>query len=133
MKLLLFAVALACLPACDENPNAPSKLPATVEIRVGGRTAVDGTSLSITFEAMLNDSRCPGDATCIQAGDALVALVLEGDGQRVRHELNVNDTRTRRATHSRYQVEVRELRPYPFSSRPTDPATYEVSVQVTDR
>ena len=34
-----------------------------------------GPGITIRFTGVLSDSRCPGDAICVSAGDAVVALV----------------------------------------------------------
>ena len=46
--------------------------PAT--LRVGETLSLHGTNISLTFVRVERDSRCPKDARCIRAGEAVVVL-----------------------------------------------------------
>lgn len=121
---------MACASA---DANAPSSLPTSVTLAIGERTTVSGTGLSITFEAVVDDSRCPADVVCIQAGDATVAVLLQGNGTSTRQELKISDVNQRRTTHGNYQIEARELQPYPISTNPTNPSAYRLTLNVSER
>jgi hypothetical protein len=54
---------------------------ATASIPLGGTVRVEGTDVHVTFERVVQDSRCPRNVTCVWAGEATVELsVREADG-----------------------------------------------------
>lgn len=74
--LLLAALSLA---ACDSA--APSLFPADaqsgeVALALGATASLDGLPLS--FDEVLEDSRCPDDAECVWEGRARVELSVAG-------------------------------------------------------
>lgn len=94
----------------------------------GGGGPVD---LTVTFEAVTGDSRCPSDVVCIWAGDAAVRLQLSGEatGDLVLH----TPTETigpRSGVAGRFRVELLELTPQPHTGRPRPPA-YRATLRIT--
>jgi hypothetical protein len=75
------------------------------------------------------DSRCPGDATCIQAGDALVRLSVITGGTVATHDLHTGNTQP--LHHGELTIALVELAPYPFISRPIAPNDYRATFRVT--
>lgn len=85
------AAVLACLAAvaCGSPPGTGSPdlsreppairavLGAPFTLRMGESADVDG-QLRLTALAITEDSRCPLDVVCVWAGDAAVAIHLEG-------------------------------------------------------
>jgi hypothetical protein len=65
---LLLIVAAGCSTAHATHP-----LGEAVSIVVGKSADFDG-GLRVTFTSLVSDSRCPKGVTCIQAGEAVVAL-----------------------------------------------------------
>lgn len=68
-------------PACEfaACPEAPETKPVSVEAALG--ETVNGLGVSITPLAVVEDSRCPADVQCIQAGTVrLSARVVSGLG-----------------------------------------------------
>jgi hypothetical protein len=104
-----------------------------VTLGAGQRATVEGTSLSLQFVGVTADSRCPADAFCVQLGEAVAvfdASISARAGTRL--ELRTTDA-GRSAELGDLRVELRALDPYPFSSRPIDPATYRASLHVASR
>jgi len=52
----------------------------TGRLRVGQTMMLEGTSTTLTFAEVRGDSRCPKDARCVRAGEAVVALQLRDAG-----------------------------------------------------
>jgi hypothetical protein len=59
---------------------------------VGESARIDGTDLVVTFTRLVEDSRCPTDVTCIQQGQARIAVTLWHAGSRSTFELVVPAT-----------------------------------------
>ena len=76
-SLLVMALLLA---ACDTSmepsrtPTVHAALNVPFTLAAGQSAILDDDDLSVSFVRVLNDSRCPIDATCIQAGDATMSV-----------------------------------------------------------
>lgn len=65
-----------CDSAGPSEQDRADAQPAEAEIPLGGAVQISG--LSITFDRVIEDSRCPSDVMCIWAGSAAVALTIDG-------------------------------------------------------
>jgi hypothetical protein len=112
-------LALIMGAGCDEaSPTAPSvPLNQRFTLAPGESASIAGTSLLIEMVRVSGDSRCPGDAICIQGGDALVHIVVHG-GTVSNYELHTGDAARGSIQHGTARVTLIDLQPYPFSSRP---------------
>ncbi len=78
----LLMVGCNALPAPAVSPLAsplePPALPSTqLVLGVGEQGQLPGSDVRITFQAVLEDSRCPADVDCAWAGQARIQLLLE--------------------------------------------------------
>ena len=75
--MLGMALVLAATLACGSSPSHPSPLPIgePFELRVG-RTAELADDVSVRFMEVSSDSRCPMDAVCVVAGEAIVRIIV---------------------------------------------------------
>jgi hypothetical protein len=125
------ACALAAITlwsAC--SPTAPTVRPDEAFTLEPGETAtVEGTPVRIRFVLVLSDSRCPADAVCVHAGDAVVRIEVRSAGTSRPYELHTADMRP--VTHDDLTIALLELAPYPFSSRPIRPNEYRATFKVT--
>ena len=63
------------------------------DLAVGHSAHLDGTALTIRFDGVTADSRCPLGVMCIQAGNATVSLtVTDGAGPKTTVLLYANPT-----------------------------------------
>lgn len=79
--LLLFGgVSTPAVPAA----NAPALVEAVLDepftLPYGSLATLDDGSLTITFDRIVEDSRCPLDVNCYWSGQVIVALRVEADG-----------------------------------------------------
>jgi len=91
---------------------------------------IEEASAVVRFNRVTGDSRCPGDAICIQGGDAIVSVTVSStDGSR-DHELHTGTMAPVR--HDDLTVSLVQLMPYPFGSLPPiQPDDYRVTLRVT--
>lgn len=131
LQALLIAGATALVPACHDVPTEPSgPLDRELVLKRGESARVDEASLTLRFDTVTGDSRCPGDAICIQGGDAVVQVsVLPFSGQPARYDLHTATPAS--ANHGSVTLTLEELSPYPFSSRPFDPSEYRARLRLT--
>jgi len=130
--LLIFCLLLAT--GCDENsPTGPTvPLNERFTLAPGDTAVIDGTDTRVQFLRVSGDSRCPGDAVCIQGGDALVHVRVYDDRSPVEYELHTGDSSQASAMHGLLTIALQELQPYPFSSRPPIAAgDYRATLTVT--
>jgi hypothetical protein len=92
-------------------------------------TRIDGTSLTVRFNAVSGDSRCPADALCIQGGSADVEITARSDGSTRDYELRTGDMRP--VQHDGLTITLVQLAPYPFSSRTIQSGEYRATLKVS--
>ena len=124
----LFALVIASA-ACESSPAAPTE-PAVVTLAPGASTSYG--RLKVTFVRVTADSRCPGDAICIQAGDAQVEIILDGFGPARLAELYLAAPGKGSTTYADFTITFEALSPYPFLSQgPISPGAYRATFKIT--
>ena len=114
---LACAGARALLPMCRSARSSPGLAP--------GETALVGDDgLLVTFESVTEDSRCPLDATCIWAGQVVVAVAA---GHRVARPYSLKPDET--VAVDGYRLRVVRVEPYPASAG-IPPSAYRVTFVV---
>jgi hypothetical protein len=131
MRAYSAILCLLAVTACsDKSPASPSPIAREVVLAPGQTASIGEASLSLRFDGVSGDSRCPADAICIQGGDALVQIeVLPSGGGRQPYVLHTGDMRP--VMHGDLTISLVELSPYPFSSRPIQPGDYRATLRVT--
>lgn len=85
-------------PSPRTSPSPATPPPAGLEtrslgypfsIQVGETVAMDGETLTITYDRLLEDSRCPADVQCVWEGNGRVLLTL-ADGESVPASIELN-------------------------------------------
>jgi hypothetical protein len=129
MRYVLVVLALGAL-GCDESPTAPTiPLNREFELGLGQSAVIEDVSLSVRFNGVSNDSRCPADVVCILGGDALVHVTATSRQSTRDYELHTGDMRP--VQHESVTIALVQLQPYPFSSRTIAPGDYRVTLKVT--
>jgi hypothetical protein len=125
--LLAFTLS-ACATGSMNGPAGPVDL--RVVLAPGEETVVPGAG-AIRFDGVANDSRCPGDAICVWAGDATVrVVVIASGGVASSYELHTFDLKP--AQHLDVTIALETLSPYPFASKgPISPGDYRAALKIT--
>jgi hypothetical protein len=123
---LALLAPLACADATTTLPEPDGGIP----VRGGTTVSAEGTDLLIAFEGVPEDSRCPVDVQCVWAGDATVALRLEGGGAGAETVGLHTNADPKQATHGRHVVTLVGLRPLPASGRTLALGDYVAVVRV---
>ena len=119
---------------CARNPNQPGDLPLrqSVELRTGSSATLEG-GLTIAFDRVTSDSRCPMNAFCVWAGDAILAVSLsQGPGGPVEREFHTYPTGSD-VSYLPYTIKLLVLAPYPQTDRAIPPGEYVATLEVTAR
>ena len=78
-------------------------------MQVGDTVTIDGEALSLTYDRLLEDSRCPEDVQCVWAGNARIALTAGKVGSATgRLELNTT-SEPKSASYEGYVVTLVDL------------------------
>jgi hypothetical protein len=122
---LLFIVAVLAICGCSGGPTQPDRIPAGRAFDLGvGQTAMMTDGLRIRFDTVRSDSRCPMDALCVRAGEAVIAITLSLPGEAaIGRELETVPARSR-TTYSRFTITLSQVQPYPRSDRQIQPRDY---------
>jgi hypothetical protein len=87
------------------------------DARIGETVAIAGEPLTVTFEQVVEDSRCPANATCVWAGTAVVRVGLRvADTQRGTLQLQTLSDAAREGVFQKYRLRLVQLRPAPADS-----------------
>jgi hypothetical protein len=126
----LLSLCLLAATACDQSLTSPSTPLDTDFVLAPGETmAIESASLTITFDGVSGDSRCPADALCIQGGSADVHITATADGARRQLVIRTGDMKP--VQHGDTIIALVQLSPYPFSSRTIAPNEYRATLKVT--
>lgn len=126
-------VVLVLATACS-SPTQPDRVPKNqpFDLRIG-ESALTTDDLRIRFDTVRSDSRCPMDAICVRAGEAIIALTLSRAGEvAVGRELDTTPARSS-ATFLNFVITLSQLQPYPRSDRQIQPGDYVATFVVTLR
>jgi hypothetical protein len=87
------------------------------------------TSMQLRFVSVLSDSRCPANALCVHAGDALVRLeVINPVSDRTVYDLHTNNGQPVR--HDDVTITLVELSPYPYAGQEIAPRDYRATLRL---
>ena len=125
----MLPIAAACRPSRSAAPvpapaGTPTGTPAApapqaalgrnFDARVGGRVEITGASVVLTFERVVEDSRCPTSVTCITEGDAVVRLAIRGaNAESATIDLHAQVPSLREHAFQQFTVRLVQLAPWP--------------------
>src|SRR5690242_5542560 len=128
-------VAVACSGSGVTSPGGSTPVvrlgpPANVSLAFGQTARIEGGA-TLTFSALLGDSRCPSSsATCLAEGSADIAVVLGQNGQYSTLDLGIGADGESVAMPG-FIFQLAGLTPYPPDSTPIPPQAYQADVHVT--
>ena len=125
--LILLAGLMASCGSTSVQPSTP--IDATLTIPIGQTVTIDGASLGVRFESVTEDSRCPINAMCITAGQAVVKVSVVSAHTNGSAELRNTPASAKTAAVGDVRLEFTQLEPYPELGQPK--ADYRLTVRVT--
>lgn len=113
-------------PNCEFSPCPPSSTVATstVTLQINQAHTVAGTTLTVT--KVLEESRCPSDVTCIQAGRVRVALSINSPSGPSQNELEVGQL----VTTETLAITLSDVTPYPISTGTIGESEYRFTLTI---
>ena len=132
MRHVLFGFCLLSVTACAGSPAGPTtSLNTEFTLAPADMMTIDGTSLTVRFDDVSADSRCPANARCIHAGSADVRITAQSDGSNRNYVLHTGDVEP--VQHEGLTISLVQLMPYPFTSPKIPPEKYRATLKVTRR
>jgi len=85
--LLISILILSLLVACQTNITPEIEALTTMQsteftLAPGQSTQVSDTALTITFDSVLSDARCPSEVDCAESGPVAVLLTVQERGEQ---------------------------------------------------
>ncbi len=129
-------VPLGMDSACPADNDVHPTLGEAFDLHVGQSAVFDDEGLTLTFDSVPLDSRCPMEVDCPWEGDATVSMsgsLQEGDMVvQNQFELHTNPTFDTSYLFSGYLIALETLSPYPRSpDEPIPPSDYVATLVVS--
>jgi hypothetical protein len=125
----LAAVAVGC--ASTTGPS-DVRLAEEFTLAPGESARIRGESLTVAFDSVTSDSRCPINVTCVWEGDAVVVVTLTHPArERASVELHTSGRFARSVRYGEFEVALVKLAPEPREGSPISPTAYRATLQVT--
>lgn len=131
MKRAIIPALCAAIAACNTATTAP-RAGAEFDVGVHSPTAVAGTPLVVEFDSVLEDTRCPINAQCVQEGRAAVrVLVTYASGPDILHVLRlVNRPDSSTGLVGGWFVDFIDLLPHPAVGQEMPPDQRRVRLRI---
>jgi hypothetical protein len=130
LSLIILLVPLV-ISACDSD-TIKASLGTEFTLPAGKTAAISGESLSIKFDKVTGDSRCPSDVVCIWAGEAKCETVFKYNGSDYPVTLTTGGNNPDSYAFENYKVYF-NLQPYPVSTQQIAPGDYRLIMTVTKK
>ena len=141
ITFLTTALMTGCVstPMADNGSSTshqPTNQTSTVALALGQTMFLKDQQLNLTFDKVLNDSRCPTGVQCIWAGNATVAVTAMTTTSRPQVlNLSVGDLRgdlRQSQRFANFDIRLDKLSPYPTSANATTSTTSTLpTIQLT--
>jgi len=124
-------------PAFDSPPVQGTARPISArlgqefDVRIGETAAIADEPLTVTFEQVVEDSRCPANTTCVWAGTAVIRLGLRvGETARGTVNLQTLSEAEAEAVFQKYRLRLVRLAPTPRDSSRIPAEQYVLTLTV---
>jgi hypothetical protein len=124
--------ALIALTAALHRGGVEPEIGRPFDMKPDESVTLDG--LTITFEGVGDDSRCPAGETCIWAGDAAAAFTFEKvPAAAMQRTLHTNGRFERQIDYDGFVIRLDDVRPYPRAGASIVRNDYRATLVVTRR
>jgi len=130
LSLIVLLVPLV-VSACDSD-TIKGSLGKEFTLPAGKTAAISGENLSIKFDKVTGDSRCPSDVICVWAGEAKCDIAFIYKGVNYPVTLTAGGSNPDNYAFENYKVYF-NLQPYPISTQQIAPGDYRLVITVTKK
>lgn len=126
MKNTLIAL-FALLAACQPERHGPEQDPSKFDEFTLAYGQTKKLAFDVQFTKLIQESRCPTGAVCIQKGTAIIALTLAGRDQKT---IEIDQAITYVFNADTYKISFLKLDPYPEINKTVDPQQSQAQLRV---
>jgi hypothetical protein len=136
LKFSFLILSLFIFATCEnENPsNSPLKKPLvladSVYIQYQDTLFIEGENAWISFDSLLDDSRCPVGIICVWEGNAKIGFSLGKGTQKVEFSLNTYKSFLNDTTIWDYSISLLDVLPFPHRDSSYTPSDYSAKILV---
>ena len=131
-RSLVIGCAVVVCAGCW-NPTSPDAVAGTpFELKVGATATLDD-GLRIRFDSVRSDSRCPLDALCVRAGEAIIAVSMATSKGNLESREMRTDAAGSRIEYAAHTIELTALAPFPRAAQQIEPRDYVATFVVQER
>lgn len=128
----LVAAVSAVIVACGSPTTSVNELPVLVDLAAGNRVSLVDQGITLRFDSVVTDSRCPMGALCIVAGQAVLSFALTGPNAPASGRLLLASDRPDSTLGVVLSAE--QVTPYPqINQSPPDHRAYRVKLRISAR
>ena len=134
MLLVPVLVALAAAAVGCGSGTEPDEVGLAKEftLAAGDSVRIQGEGLTVAFDSVTSDSRCPTNVNCVWEGDAVVVVTLTHPArERASVELHTSGRFARSVRYGDFEVALVKLAPEPREGSPISQTAYRATLQVT--
>ena len=103
-----------------------------IELKVGDSARLGASDLTVVFQKVDSDGRCPKDVKCVWEGDAVVRLSIgRAKEGRTTALLHTHPEGEREVEAGGFRLRLEALIPYPTIERTTTPDEYRLTLSVS--
>ncbi len=137
--LLITALLLGVIiiPGCEKADNNiitidADPVAAVIEKKQCATFSLNGDTLQLCYDSLLQDSRCPVDVVCVWSGVATVGIKAIHQQQTHYLELSTLDFNKWRmdTTIGNFSIKLDDVKPYPVSGKPSGNEEQKVYITV---
>jgi hypothetical protein len=127
-NVVLCATVVGCTAVTSSAPVVAADT--DFEVPHGGSVRISGSALTVTFDSVSEDSRCPTDVQCVWEGNATLHLTVDSATLSRRAELRTSGVRQPASAYG-FLIELRALRPVPTTQARPRQQDYIATLRVT--
>lgn len=135
ISIFLLNISLIITNCADNvlSPNVKSfTLADTVQINYKEKLSNSDENLSVEFNELITDSRCPEDVICVWEGDAELQFQLINNSDSILFSLHSNKSFSNSdSTVFGYNIELVNVEPYPNTQIEYKPSDYSAYIVIT--
>lgn len=132
--LFLFTIALIPMAGCSNNQIAVTAGVGEVfTIRISQSAKITGEDMTIKFDEVIGDSRCPQNVTCVWQGVASIRITINYQGTDYSLVLNMPGLTDKAEESFAHYTLTYNLNPYPDEGKQISPKEYRLTLTITTK
>ncbi len=127
-SILICFITFIAVTGCDDIISAD--VDEEFFIGPGQQAEIQESDMTITFNRVIEDSRCPIGVECVWAGNGKVEITVHFSGGKSRaQEINTN-LEPKEIKAGKYRIHLLDLQPYPVNNQELQPENYRIKLIV---